>query len=364
MKPIFMARKSVFALSLRVESRWPAIHTSPDVKSSIPERQFSRVVLPQPEGPMIATSSPVRMSTFRPRRAWTSTPPLSYVFTSLRAMTIRSSTRGAFAGAGTVLGTVTVSEATTFLPEGCPCEEAPVNIGFGKTEPRSKAEGGRQSGDGAQAEGGEPDNESEEDDGLGACRESAEDPGRDDDGLRRQPAEESAEGDEEEDAEGREREGGRLQFHPRQDGGRDERSGDRGGDREGQALDRQARRPREVEDDEKRGRHAEADHRETEHEPAEVGPGRLSRAQEDPEVLPLRGGPVHREDSEEEREGLRDGDRGDFVRPRATEAGRHDHEDGEQADEHDAPVPPDPDQMEARHEPGVAAAVRPQADAG
>ena len=141
MKPIFMARKSVFALSLRVESRWPAIHTSPDVKSSIPERQFSRVVLPQPEGPMIATISPFRMSTFRPRRAWTSTPPLSYVFTSLRAMTIRSSTRGAFAGTGTVLGTVTVSEATTFLPDGCPCEEAPVNISFGKG--RAAFTGGR-----------------------------------------------------------------------------------------------------------------------------------------------------------------------------------------------------------------------------
>src|SRR5207247_602658 len=164
-------------------------------------------------------------------------------------MTIRSSTRGVFAGAGTVLGTVTVSEATTFLPDGCPCEEAPVNIGFGKAEPRSKAEGGCQSGDGTKAEGCEPDHESEEDDGLGACRESAEDPSRDDDGFSRQPAEESAHGHEEEDAEGREREGGWLQLHPRQDGGRDERSGDRGGDREGEALDRQARRPREVEDD-------------------------------------------------------------------------------------------------------------------
>src|SRR5207247_11118338 len=132
MKPIFLARKSVFGLSLRVESRWPAIHTSPDVKSSMPDRQFRRVVLPQPEGPMIATISPFRMSTFRPRRARTSTPPLSYVFTSLRAMTIRSSTPGAFAGAGTVLGTVTVSEATTFLPDGCPCEEPPVHIDFGK----------------------------------------------------------------------------------------------------------------------------------------------------------------------------------------------------------------------------------------
>src|SRR5213592_4433513 len=197
-------------------------------------------------------------------------------------MTIRSSTRGAFAGAGAVLGTVTVSEATTFLPDGCPCEEAPVNISFGKTEPRSKPEGGGQPGDRAQAQGCEPDHESEEDDGLGACRESAEDPSRDDDGLRPQATKESPEGHEEEDAKGREREGGRLQLHPRQDGGRDERSGDRGGDREGEALDCQARRSREVEDDEKGGRHAEADHRETEHEPAEVAPGRLGRAQEDP----------------------------------------------------------------------------------
>src|SRR5256884_6075753 len=107
----------------------------------MPDRQFKRVVLPQPDGPMIATISPFRMSTFRPRRAWTSTPPLSYVFTSRRAMTIRSSTRGAFAGAGAVLGTVTVSEATTFLPDGCPCEEAPVNIGFGKD--RVAIKGGR-----------------------------------------------------------------------------------------------------------------------------------------------------------------------------------------------------------------------------
>src|SRR5437870_11402363 len=131
MNAIFIARKSVFALSLKVESRWPAIHTSPDVKSSMPDRQFRRVVLPHPEGPMIATISPFRISTFRPRRAWTSTPPLSYVFTSLRAMTIRSSTRGAFAGAGAVLGTVTVSEATTFLPDGCGRQEPAVNEGYG-----------------------------------------------------------------------------------------------------------------------------------------------------------------------------------------------------------------------------------------
>jgi len=77
-------------------------------------------------------------------------------------MTIRSSTRGAFAGAGTV-------------------------------------------GDGTKAEGCEPDQECQEDRGLGFPGESAEPPCRDDDGLGREPAEETADGHEEEDAEGRER---------------------------------------------------------------------------------------------------------------------------------------------------------------
>src|SRR3989441_8602468 len=98
MNPIFIARKSVFPLSLRVERRWPAIHTSPDVKSSIPDRQFRRVVLPHPDGPITATISPFRTSRSRPRSAWTAPPPLSYVFTRRRATTIRSSTRAALAG--------------------------------------------------------------------------------------------------------------------------------------------------------------------------------------------------------------------------------------------------------------------------
>src|SRR5712691_8050269 len=150
MKPIFIARKSVFALSFKVERRWPAIHTSPDVKSSIPERQLRRVVLPQPEGPMIATISPFRTSTFRPRSAWTSTPPLSYVFTRRRAMTIRSSTRAAFAGAGAALATVTDSEATKFLPNGYRCEEPAVNEGFGN---RGALRGGTRRTVGSRLEG-------------------------------------------------------------------------------------------------------------------------------------------------------------------------------------------------------------------
>src|SRR2546429_9093941 len=109
MNPIFIARKSVFALSPRVESRWPAIHPSPDVKSSIPDRQFRRVVFPQPDGPMMATISPFRMSRSSPRSAWTSTPPLSYVLTSRRAITIRYSLRVAGDGvAGAATGDWTV----------------------------------------------------------------------------------------------------------------------------------------------------------------------------------------------------------------------------------------------------------------
>src|SRR3990170_1124948 len=122
MKPIFSARKSVFSLSLRRDNRRPAIQTSPDVNSSIPERQFRRVVLPQPEGPMIATISPRRTSRFTPRRARTSRPPPSYTFTSFRATTIRSSgfefeAFDGVASKGGVGGDVT-SEAMEFLPVG------------------------------------------------------------------------------------------------------------------------------------------------------------------------------------------------------------------------------------------------------
>src|SRR5207244_11866298 len=98
MNPIFIARKSVFPLSLRVERRWPAIQTSPDVKSSIPDRQFRRVVLPHPDGPITATISPLRTSRSRPRSAWTAPPPLSYVLTRRRATTMRSSDSGALDG--------------------------------------------------------------------------------------------------------------------------------------------------------------------------------------------------------------------------------------------------------------------------
>src|SRR5712692_10068226 len=59
-------------------SETPSMRTSPDVRSSRPEKQFKSVVLPQPEGPMIATISPRGIARFTPRRAWTLTAPELY----------------------------------------------------------------------------------------------------------------------------------------------------------------------------------------------------------------------------------------------------------------------------------------------
>src|SRR6267378_335814 len=132
MKPILIARKSVFALSLRDESRWPEIQTSPDVKSSIPDRQFSNVVLPHPEGPMIATISPFRISRSTPRRAWTSTPPLSYVLTRRREMTIRSSERRGFPPAAGAVPAVIDSDTKGFPSRDGRGEATARDKGFGQ----------------------------------------------------------------------------------------------------------------------------------------------------------------------------------------------------------------------------------------
>src|SRR2546427_3880306 len=131
MKPFFVARKSVLPLSRRVERRWPAIHTSRDVKSSIRERQFRRVVLPHPDGPITATISPFRTSRSRPRSAWTAPPPLSYVFTRRRATTMRSSVRWALAGVAAGVGTVMDSEDIGAVLLGRRSEEPALHERFG-----------------------------------------------------------------------------------------------------------------------------------------------------------------------------------------------------------------------------------------
>src|SRR2546422_3398025 len=149
MNPIFIARKSVLPLSLKVESRCPAIHASPEVNSSMPERQLRSVVLPHPDGPMTATISPRRTSRSNPRSAWTAPPPLSYVFTRRRATTIRSSTRGTFAGADAGLGTVIDSDDIGGVLLGRPSEETPLHerfCGFLRKAQRRDAAAGRGAG--------------------------------------------------------------------------------------------------------------------------------------------------------------------------------------------------------------------------
>ena len=52
--------------------------------------QLSSVVLPQPEGPMMATISPRGTLSVTPRSAFTTTSSVRYVFTTSRASMIRS----------------------------------------------------------------------------------------------------------------------------------------------------------------------------------------------------------------------------------------------------------------------------------
>ena len=53
----------------------PAITTSPDVGLSSPARMCIRVDLPEPDGPMTATSSPGRTTSETPRSASTAVSP-------------------------------------------------------------------------------------------------------------------------------------------------------------------------------------------------------------------------------------------------------------------------------------------------
>src|SRR5947209_5612374 len=76
--PIRRERYRLFALSSIEASETPSMRTSPEVRSSRPEKQFRRVVLPHPDGPMIAIISPRGITRFTPRSAWTLTAPELY----------------------------------------------------------------------------------------------------------------------------------------------------------------------------------------------------------------------------------------------------------------------------------------------
>ncbi len=76
MKPMRAARKLVFAESSIAVRSFPSMRILPEVTSSMPLRQLSSVVFPQPEGPMMATISPLSMVRSIPRRALTVMVPV------------------------------------------------------------------------------------------------------------------------------------------------------------------------------------------------------------------------------------------------------------------------------------------------
>ena len=75
MKPTWRRRSFVSPVSPSVPSGVPSIHTSPAVGRSSPASRCMSVDLPEPDGPMIAVSSPSATETETPRRASTAVSP-------------------------------------------------------------------------------------------------------------------------------------------------------------------------------------------------------------------------------------------------------------------------------------------------
>src|SRR5205823_5375956 len=77
-KPAWRNRYRTSSPSLMSTRLEPFTSIRPAVGRSIPPRMFKNVVLPHPEGPRIATSSPSWMCRSRPRKAMTSAFPVRY----------------------------------------------------------------------------------------------------------------------------------------------------------------------------------------------------------------------------------------------------------------------------------------------
>src|SRR6476620_6834234 len=92
----------------------PSIRTFPPLIESSPDRQLRSVVLPDPLGPMIASISPRFTPSVTPRRACTSTLPVSYVLTRSRASTMVSRNSGS--GANADRGRVSTATAIAAPP--------------------------------------------------------------------------------------------------------------------------------------------------------------------------------------------------------------------------------------------------------
>lgn len=104
----------------------PPHQTEPRVGRSIPARQCSRVVLPEPEGPITAVNVPAARATDTPRSARTAAVPRPY-------SRCRSSARAAIPVPVSVV--VSAMPSSSAAPERRSIVPAPES-GVRKTEPR------------------------------------------------------------------------------------------------------------------------------------------------------------------------------------------------------------------------------------
>src|SRR3970282_178167 len=96
--------------------------TSPPSSESSPDRQLSRVVFPQPLGPMIATISPCTRARSTPRSASTRTAPVSYILRTERASTIVARALGTASwtsATGTVMPPAIAPSFLRLTPASC-----------------------------------------------------------------------------------------------------------------------------------------------------------------------------------------------------------------------------------------------------
>ena len=90
-KPRLSRRKAARSRSGMVSRLLPDKSTSPAVGLSRAARIFSRVVLPEPDSPMMATYSPSCTEKDTPFRAWTRLPPNRVVYVFLTSLTCKIS---------------------------------------------------------------------------------------------------------------------------------------------------------------------------------------------------------------------------------------------------------------------------------
>jgi hypothetical protein len=89
-KPIRSRRSLVSFASLSPPSACPASRISPDVGRSSPAAHCSKVLLPEPDGPITAVKVPGAKSAVTSRKAVTAPPPDPYTFVTARSATAGS----------------------------------------------------------------------------------------------------------------------------------------------------------------------------------------------------------------------------------------------------------------------------------